>query len=390
MSRIRILHVVRNLGTGGTEAGVRKLLAGLDPSLFEQVVCTVVAGPARDPITGTRIVNLGLEVNQSGFLVPSLFRMFLRERPDIVHSRNWAAIEAVPAARLARVQAVVHSEHGLDVGSIHDQPWRRRKFRRMCLGWADCTFAVSDELRDYYARLLCVSPERLQVIRNGVDTDRFRPNLEARGSFRQKIGASASAFVVGTVSRLDPIKDHRTLFRAAELVLAAGVDLHLVVVGDGPERQRLEDDLQRRPALRGRTAFVGEADNVPEWLNSFDVFVLPSLSEGMSNTLLEAMATGVATVASRAGGNPEVIEEHRSGLLFQPGNAPVLGDILVQLARDAERREAMARRARERIQATFSLEGMLRDYTNLYARVTAREGLTTPSLSQGASAGEGI
>jgi len=381
MSRIKILHVVRNLGTGGTEEGVRKLLTGLDQSIFEQLVCAVVAGPTTDPITGARIVRLGLEPDQSGFLLPSLFRVFRREQPDVVHSRNWATIEAVPAARLARVPALVHSEHGLDVTTIRTQPWRRRAFRRMCLEWADCTFAVCNGLRSYYARQLVVSPERLHVIRNGVDTDRFRPDGMVRAVLRQRLQVSPSTMVVGTVSRLDPIKDHRTLFGAVERLVSRGLDLCLVIVGDGPERGRLQSDVQARPMLRGKTVFVGEVNNVPEWLNSFDVFVLPSLSEGLSNTLLEAMATELATIATRVGGNCEVIEHQHSGLLFEAGDVDGLADILKNLAADCVRRALLAKNGRERIQSEFSLQRMLLDYTGLYRQLTSRKTLATAALS---------
>src|SRR5579864_604230 len=111
MSRIRIMHIVRTLATGGTEAGVRKLLAGLDPDVFEQVVCTVTT-PAPEP--NVRVVTLGRGTKRTGFLVPDLVRMFRREKPDIIHSRNWGTIEAIPAAKLAGVPVAIHSEHGRD------------------------------------------------------------------------------------------------------------------------------------------------------------------------------------------------------------------------------------------------------------------------------------
>jgi sugar transferase (PEP-CTERM/EpsH1 system associated) len=312
-----------------------------------------------------------------------LARVFARERPHIVHSRNWGTIEVVPAARLTQIQGVIHSEHGLDIRTVKQQPWRRNAFRRVCFGLADRIFAVSQGLKDYYVRQLGTPARRMQVISNGVDTERFRPLPEARTELRRKLGFTEDPFVVGTVSRLDPVKDHRGLLRAIEAVLSQGYPLQLIIVGDGSERADLERRVQASPLLRDRTLFAGEARNVTEWLNSFDVFVLPSLAEGMSNTLLEAMAAGVAPVASRVGGNPEVIEEGRSGLLFEAGDVNALATYLKGLAEDPKWRHELGTSARQRVQTCFSLKGMLENYTQLYEGVLANKGIIHPAFTAG-------
>jgi sugar transferase (PEP-CTERM/EpsH1 system associated) len=377
------MHVVHSLGTGGTEAGVRKLLAGLDGSAFQQTVCTVLDSPAADPTTGTRVISLGRSRRSIGFLVPDLARVFERERPHIVHSRNWGTIEAVPAARLARVPGVIHSEHGFNMHTVNQQPWRRTVFRRVCFKWADLFLVVSQGLRDHYARQLRIPVDRIQVVANGVDTQRFRPLPECRKDFRRKLGFGENTFVVGTVSRLDPVKNHRGLFRAAERMLSEGCPLQLVIVGDGPERASLENDVRHSPLLRKRMLFVGEASNISEWLNSFDVFVLPSLAEGMSNTLLEAMAAGVAPVASRVGGNPEVIEEGLSGLLFEAADTNELAAYLKGLALDRKWRHDLGARARHRAENCFSLKAMLTNYAQVYDGVLANKGITHPEVPRG-------
>jgi len=380
------MHVVHSLGTGGTEAGVRKLLAGLDRNTFEQTVCTVLDGPTIEPQTDTRVITLGRTPGKVGCLVADLTRIFARARPHIVHSRNWGAIEAVPAANLARIRGVIHSEHGLDIRTVRQQPWRRKVFRRFCFGLADRVFAVSQGLRDYYLRQLRIPADQMQVISNGVDTERFRPLPESRTELRQKLGLAEDLFVVGTVGRLDPVKDHRLLLRAAEAALSQGCPVQLIIVGDGPERVNVEGDVQANPLLRDRTLFAGEARNVAQWLNSFDVFVLPSLAEGMSNTLLEAMATGVAPVASRVGGNPEVIEEGRSGLLFEAGGVTALATHLKRLAENPKWRHELGTSARQRVQTCFSLKAMLENYTQLYESVLVNEEFTPPAFTAGLAA----
>lgn len=357
------MHVVRTLATGGMETVVRRLVSSLDPERFRQSVCTVVAcNPEQPPNT----ICLARHPDEPSFLVPQLTRLLRRERPDIVHSRNWATIEAPIAAKLAGISGVVHSEHGRDLTTMGRQPWRRRLLRRISYGCADRLFCVSKELREYYCRQLAMNPTSFDVIANGVDVERFRPDPQARLKMRGALGANSQTLVIGTVGRLDPVKDHQTLVRVAEKVRLRGVDLRLVIVGDGSQRPLLEKELADRPDLARCTLLAGEVGNVSEWLNSFDVFVLPSLSEGMSNTLLEAMAVGVAPIATAVGGNREVIEDGHSGLLVLSGAVDQICDALIQLSVSHERRCEFGRNARKRIVSDFSIERMLKQYEEMY------------------------
>jgi sugar transferase (PEP-CTERM/EpsH1 system associated) len=371
MSRIRIIHVIDSLGTGGAEEGVRKLLSGLDAAIFEQIVCTVVPPLASSAKAAIRVVSVGRPDVGRQLLVGRLRRLFRAERPHIVHSRNWGAIEAVIGARLASVPAVVHSEHGLESSTYRRQPWRRNLIRRGCYLCATKVFAVSQELRTYYARNLRINESRLDVIPNGVDTERFRRNHQMRFEIRQKLGVSLDTLVIGTVGRLDPIKDHRSLFQAADLLLAEGVPINLVIVGDGPERKALEADIKSREALAKRTHFIGNTSEIVSQLSGFDLFVLPSLAEGMSNALLEAMSAGLACVATRVGGNPELIEDRVSGLLFEAGNAKELAGHLHALALNVQRRRELGEQARIRMESSFSLNKMLNNYAQMYEGLAA-------------------
>src|SRR5437588_12277344 len=150
MTRTRILHVLYRMGTGGTELALQRLTAGLDPRKFENIICTVTPNGAHQDTEHVRYISVSRTNQKPGFLVPSLMRIFRRERPDVVHSRNWGAIEAVLAAKLAGVPRVIHSEHGRDIHTMHGDPFRRRIFRRFCYALADEVFAVSSELRHHY------------------------------------------------------------------------------------------------------------------------------------------------------------------------------------------------------------------------------------------------
>src|SRR5271165_1047453 len=379
MRPIRVMHVVRTLATGGTESVVRRLLSGLDPDRFQQSLCTLISAPGFQP---PDTICLDRTAGEPAFLVPQLTRIFARERPDIVHSRNWATIESVIAAKLARVSVVVHSEHGRDLNTMGRQPWRRRVLRRVSYACADRVFCVSQELKDYYSREIGLPSRSFEVIPNGVDVERYRPDQQARAERRAALGAGPGTTVVGTVSRLDPVKDHSTLLQAAEMALKSGVDLRLVIVGDGTQRAALEKELASKLNLSRRTLFAGEVRNVADWLNSFDVFVLPSLSEGMSNTLLEAMDVGVAPIATAVGGNPEVVEHGHSGLLVRPGDAKEICDHLVRLATADEWRRDLGGNARQRIVARFSIERMLEQYEEMYCQLMKPENLRWHAFSR--------
>jgi sugar transferase (PEP-CTERM/EpsH1 system associated) len=361
------MHIVHDFETGGVQAGIGKLLSGLDPGKFEQIVCAITSGYPPDPATQARLIALKHVLGKPVFLVPELAKLFLKERPDVVHSRNWGAIEAVPAAKIARIPAVLHTEHGRDVQSLSRMPWRRRLFRRLCYGWADRVFTVSEEMKRYYAAATGLAEDRLEIVPDGVDTSVFRPDDSVRRRLRHELGFAENTFVAGCVARLDPIKNLRALLRAAEIGLEKGIDVRVLLVGDGPERAALETHVERCPALRDRVRFAGEQANVIPWLNALDVFVLPSRFEGTSVALLEAMAVGVPVLASAVGGNPEVIEHERSGLLFAAGDAEMLASLLQRLSGDAALRTTLRSNARYRVEKRFSARHMLDCYSEIYS-----------------------
>jgi sugar transferase (PEP-CTERM/EpsH1 system associated) len=305
-----------------------------------------------------------------------LFRLanvMRKYRPHIVHSRNWGALEAVPAARLAGVPVIIHSEHGYELDMFAGLPLRRRLFRRATYSMADAVFAVTRELRSFHARQAWVRPESMGVIYNGVDTQRFAPCQESRALLRGELGLPSESFVVGTVGRFVAIKDQRTLIYAASKLVASGVDIRVVLVGAGPERESLRSLASGQ--LDGRVCFVGDSDRVPELLNAMDVFVLASRGEGMSNTLLEAMACGLPLLATGVGGNPEIVKEERTGWLFVPGDVNELAGKLMLLAKDPSLKLRFGEAARERAVESFSLDRMLANYRNLYTELAERRGV---------------
>ncbi len=377
-SRLRVMHVVNYLRRGGTEFGILKLMKGLNNEHFEHRLCTTrqfdpdfvssyelgsvlsIAGTARE----------GLQ-----FPLFRLKKIFQRYRPHIVHTRNWGGLEAIPAARLAGVPVVIHSEHGYETESLQGLPHRQRLFRRLAYAMADRIFTVTRELSEYHARQAWIQRDRIDVIYNGVDTQRFSPSPLVRDCMRRELGFPEDCLVVGSVGRMVPIKDYGALLKAAERLVERHVNVRVLLVGKGPELESLERQARESALLQGRASFVGSSDRVPALLNAMDIFALPSLGEGMSNTLLEAMASGLPLVTTRVGGNPEVVEDGRSGWLFTPGDVEGLFDQLGHLAANLETRRALGQAARERALLVFSLDGMIQRYWNLYTDAAAQHGL---------------
>jgi sugar transferase (PEP-CTERM/EpsH1 system associated) len=375
---LRIMHVVNYLRRGGMEFGILKLMAGLGSENFEHRFCTT--RKFDDDFVRAYGLERMLDVaagNGKGLQFP-LFRLkkiFQHYRPHIVHTRNWGALEAVPAARLAGVPIVIHSEHGYEVGNLRGLPMRQRLFRKMAYSMTDVVFTVTRELRDFHARQSWTDPERVRVVYNGVDTDRFTPNAQTRARVRRELGIAQTTCLIGSVGRMVPIKDYGTFLRAADQLRTRGADLSVLLVGSGPELDSLKRHAGAIESLRGRVHFLGASDQVPDVLNAMDVFVLPSLGEGMSNTILEAMASGLPVVVTDVGGNPEVVGDQNSGLLFDPGDAVALAQALAGLVDQPELRQTSGLSARERAVTKFSLRSMMERYKELYLNAAKQRGV---------------
>jgi sugar transferase (PEP-CTERM/EpsH1 system associated) len=376
--RLRVLHVIDRLGVGGTEVGILKVIQGLSGESFDHRICTIRGFDenfARSQGFEGQIYVAGRSNSGFQFLLGHLAGIMRDFRPHIVHSRNWGAIEAMPAARLSRVPVAIHSEHGYEVDMLDGLPKRRRVFRRFAYGVADAVFTVSEELRSYHARQGWFPLERIRVLPNGVNTSRFALRHGESQETRQRLGLGEGSLVLGSVGRLVQIKDHATLLKAAEILISRGMPVHVLLVGSGPELAKHMEFVAASPRLSGRVVFAGAVSDVPALLNAMDVFVLPSLSEGMSNTLLEAMASSLPVVATRIGGNPELVEHERSGWLFESGDVMALAAILERIGRDSNLRQELGQAARRRVVQYFSLEGMLCSYRNLYVELAKKRGV---------------
>lgn len=366
---IRVLHLVSCLGlngrTGGTEYGIIKLVNGLDPADVASTVCsTIDADPAfvnllRD---GVGYFQCGKREGNDWRLVPRLCRVIRAVRPDIVHTHAWGTlVEGLVAARMCRVPVLVHGEHG----TLQSKPYQLR-LQRWAWGRATQVLSVSSRLADALAGTVGFPRERIAVIRNGVDLTRFSATLREQG--RAVLGLSATDVAVGAVGRLVPVKDHALFLRAVGVVGREGLSCRAFIAGEGPLRAELSS-LVDQLGLAGRVTLLGHRPDVERVMAGLDVFVLSSRSEGLSNTIQEALCSGVPVVATRVGGADELVDHGRTGLLVPPGDAEAMGRALIALVGDRDRRQAFATAAAERATREFGFETMARGYRDLYLRL---------------------
>jgi L-malate glycosyltransferase len=360
---LRVMHLVYSFGFGGMEVGVAKLSNALDPGVIAVSICSgrpseVLKYRLRPEV---RFFELGRRQGNDPASLIRLVRLLKREQPEILHTHGWATlVEGIVAARLAGVPAVVHGEHGtLELRALN------RRVQRWMWGRADRVLAVSSRLAERMERLIGFPSAAVHVLRNGVDTVRFTP--ARRGAARHEFGYAPDQLVLGTAGRLVPVKDQATLLRAWSILRARGLQFTGVIAGKGA----LKDDLETLARSLGLddVHFLGNRADVEQVMAAWDVFILSSVSEGLSNTIQEAMATGLAVVATHVGGADELVVPDQTGVLVPASEPAAMADALERLLRDPEERIAMGQAARARAEQVFSLDRMVQQYTDLYLEV---------------------
>ncbi|MHC4549816.1 MAG: glycosyltransferase [Planctomycetota bacterium] len=361
---LRVVHVVNTLITGGMERGVTTLARHSSSRFEHAVLCLICTGDmARLLPAGTVVTELHKPEGHSLRWFWKLVRTLRRLRPQVLHTRNWQGMDAILAARLAGVRGIVHGEHGWQVNDATGSDRKRQKVRRFLSRWVTEFTSVSRHLEGWLREEVGIR-HRITQIYNGVDTEVWRPGAEG-AAVRAELGIPPDAFVAGIVARMDPIKDHATLLRAFAAVRARHPGARLLVVGDGEEEERL-----RALACEG-IHFLGHREDVPRILRATDVFALSSLNEGISNTVLEAMATGLPVVATRVGGNPELVEEGVTGRLVASGDADGLADAIAAYAADRALVRAHGAAGRQAAISKFSIRQMVEAYEEVWSRVAA-------------------
>jgi len=367
-----IAHVVFRFDVGGLENGVVNLINHLPERKWRHAVIAVddIAPAFRARVRRGDVTYVALR-KPPGYLLwryPQLVRLFRALRPDIVHTRNLAALEATVPAWIAGVPARVHGEHGWDVHDIDGASNRFRWIRRLYRPFVQRYVALSEQIESYLAGRVGIAREAIVQIYNGVDTARFHApaGADARACLPF---AGRDLFVVGTVGRMQPVKDQLSLVRAFLRLIGRSEEarrrLRLVIVGDGSVRSQAQRELEEGGA-HDLAWLPGSRDDIPELMRSFDLFVLPSLSEGISNTILEAMASALPVVATRVGGNAELVQDGSTGALIGPQDVDGLAAVIERYFENAALARQHGIAGRRLVEQRFSIDSMVAAYGSVY------------------------
>jgi len=378
-----LVHVIYRLGVGGLENGLINLINRLPESRYRHAIISLTeVSDFRQRITRSDVACFALNKRAGNDIkmLWKLWRLFRKLRPAIVHSRNLAALEAQLPAWLAGVPCRIHGEHGRDVYDMDGTSRKYRWIRRLYQPLVHRYVPLSQELEDYLRNQVGVVEAKIHPICNGVDVESFR-SLEPRE--REVVlppgFAGPDNFLVGTVGRLEAIKDQLTLVRAfGEMCARRPEDnrLRLLLVGDGSLQAEVEA-LATSEGIRDRVWLAGSREDVVPLMSAMDVFVLPSLAEGISNTILEAMACSLPVVATRVGGNAELVVDGETGLLVPRADPQAMAEALLRYLDDDSLRSRHGKAARQRAVENFSIDGMVRNYQDVYDECRAGERATS-------------
>lgn len=365
-----VAHVIYRLDFGGLENGIVNLVNRMPPERYRHaIVCLAGFNPVfRQRIRRADVEVASVEKRPGKDLAAyrRMWRVLRRLRPQVVHTRNLGTVDMQWVAALAGVRHRVHGEHGWDAADPRGRDARGLRIRRACRPVIQRYVPMSQDIARWLERDVGVDSSRVRQLYSGVDTERFKPGPPEPAH----VGAGESlsrtpTVTLGTVGRLDPVKDQSSLLRAFAALRPRHPQLRLAILGDGPRRPELEAEA-RALGIHEHTRFAGAGDDVPAFLRSLEVFVLPSINEGISNTILEAMATGLPVVAGRVGGNPELVTDGVTGRLYDPAEPVGLEEALESYLADPALRGAHGRAGRARVVQHFSLDAMVNRYLALY------------------------
>jgi glycosyltransferase involved in cell wall biosynthesis len=358
------MHVVLSLAAGGTERLVIEICRRLGASSAPVVCCLDGPGEWASELTSTGVAVDAL--NRLPGFHPSLGRRIARiaahHRVSAIHCHHYSPyVYGAIAKALSPRLGLVFTEHG----RLSDAAPSRK--RRLVNPWLSRipgrVFAVSEELKRHMVAE-GFSERRVGVIYNGIAIG-ARVTAEERATARAELGFPEDALVVGSVARLDPVKNLSLLLQALASLVASHPHVRVVLVGSGPEQAALEADAQRL-GISGQIVFAGYRSDARRLMSAFDVYVNCSNYEGVSLTILEAMAAGLPVVATRVGGNPEVVIEGETGIVVPGREMAPLADAIARMSKDPALRRRMGEAGRQRVEREFSIERMVDDYRRAY------------------------
>lgn len=369
-----IVHIIYRLGIGGLENGLVNLINRLPADKYRHaIICLTDSTDFKYRIqrSDVEVYEMHKRPGQDWASFLNVYQLIKRLRPAVVHTRNLAAIEYQMCAFLAGVPYRVHGEHGWDVFDPDGTNVKYQWLRRLLGLLVQRFIPLSRHLEEYLLHKVGIPAAKITRICNGVDTQVFYPGSNIRSVPMGCPLALDGKVVFGTVGRMHGVKDQLTLVRA--FIQACNQSqlfaerARLLIIGDGPLRKDALTMLDTS-GLTEKAWLPGERSDIADILRSLDVFVLPSKAEGISNTILEAMATGLPIIATRVGGNPELVEEGVNGCLVDKENPQQLAEAMLDVLLDDDKRARLAAASLRRAREEFSIDSMVARYRQVYDR----------------------
>ena len=375
-----VAHILHRFDTGGLENGVVNLINHMPSSAYRHMVVALTevtdfCKRLHDP--AVECVALHKPPGQGARLYPKLWRLLREHRPAIVHTRNLAALEMQPVAWAVRVPVRIHGEHGRDVSDLEGRNPKYQRMRRLYSPFVQRYVALSQDLQGYLADRVGIAPGRIEQIYNGVDACLFSPAVGGPVPIPGCPFQAPAHWLVGTVGRMQTVKHQTLLVQAFVLALqqapAMRTRLRLVLVGEGPLRAQALALLQQA-GVADLAWLPGERSDVPAVMRGLQTFALPSLAEGVSNTILEAMACGLPVLATAVGGNAELVQHGHTGLVVPSDDVTAMALALRQLAEQPREAVRMGEAGRTAVEQRFSLQAMVAAYQAIYDQALKRVG----------------
>jgi sugar transferase (PEP-CTERM/EpsH1 system associated) len=367
-----IAHVLFRLGTGGLENGVVNLINSMpDDKYRHAVICMTDYTDFRDRIKkdDVQVYCLNKKPGKDFAVYFRLWKLFREIKPDILHTRNLSALEAQLSGLLAGIKHRIHGEHGRDIDDVDGTNPRYVLLRRLFQPIVQRYIPMSKDLETWLIRQIKVPANKITQIYNGVDISRFKLSNNKPVDLLPPNFRSPELMLIGTVGRLDPVKDQITLVQAfIDLVTTNPVvknKVRLVLIGAGLLMPKLRE-LSMEAGVDDLIWFAGERNDVADIMQTLDLFVLPSINEGISNTILEAMATELPVIATNVGGNPELVIHNQTGYLVPKQNPTAMAEAFKYYLDNPDLLIGHGKAGRARCESTFSLSRMMTDYMNVY------------------------
>lgn len=363
-----ILFVNHSLAMGGIERMICDFADSLPRDEFNVHAAVFEAGGVLEEtlsLSGIPVHHLDKKEGLDFGLVKRLAALTREIGADVIHSNNYSAwLYSVLASKFGGTGVCVHTEHS----NVDSGEKRRYVLEWILSHWTHFVVSVSEMVRMNLIERARIDTRRIRYVPNGIDTVQFSSSVDIRHATREELGLADDEVVVGAIGRLVPVKNHGLLLDAFSRALGKGVSLRLMIIGEGPERELLEETVGRL-GLGSQVILTGERQDVDVLLNAMDIYVLSSLSEGMSLSLLEAMSMGLPIIATAVGGSVDLVQE-QNGILVPSGDAEAMKDAIIRLASDFEARKRMGQASRASVLEHYSKDAMVKHYCDIYRNAT--------------------